>query len=45
MVSAPEEAADTWCLIAGRKQLVTKYLQSLIPTGIRVISQTQAVTI
>ena len=45
MVAAPKEAAGKWCLITGRKQRVTKYLLSLILTGIPVMFQTHEVTI
>ena len=45
MVSEPKEAAGKWRMITGRKQRVTKYLRSLILTGIPVMFQTHVVTI
>ena len=45
MVSASKEAAGKWYLITGRKQRVTKYLRSLIPTGMPVPRKTHEVTI
>ena len=36
MGSETEEAANKTCMIAARKMGVTKYLQSLIPTGMPV---------
>jgi hypothetical protein len=45
MVSAPKEAAGTWCKITARKHRVTKYLRSLILTGRPVTGKTHEVTI
>ncbi len=45
MVSETEEAADKTCMIAARKMGVTKYLRSLIPTGMPVPRKTHEVTI
>jgi hypothetical protein len=45
MVSAPKEAADKRCMIAGREKDMIKFLRSLILEAIPVMFQTHAVTL